>query len=344
MASEVKGWTSNNLTHGSIDSVTCYSMWPMQISDQALLAIGCVCLVISPITVSMNSFFIYALRKTDQMGSVTNKLITVMSISDVIIGSIVLPMVSAMTFLFRYGYRNCIFEFAVQYLAILFGYTSFLLLISVAIDRYLLLTKLTKYNTFMNNFRLKILVLIIFFTSNGAAIATVLIQSFYFHTATIIANILGISTVYIMYVVMLRSIKRNTASLQRNQSEKKQMMSPSSKRESKTKKQNISVAKTVKLLLGTVFLFYMPYNVLSTWWIFHRYSEDIDPGMVLNIANFASYIILFCNAIANVVVFSYGNRRLRKFVGEIFLHSKKDNESSHLTTSVNQSQMNEKSA
>ena len=195
--------------------------------------------------------------------------------------------------------RNCTFELAVQYLAYTFGYVSFFLLVSIAFDRYLHITKLNKYNLFMTKFRMRSIMLTIFFSSNGAALVTIFLHSFYYQLVLIVINSTGMGGIYIMYARVLSKLRKHNKSMENSkasslgEAEKIQQTQDLTENKSKRVKRELRVGKTVKLLLAAMMVFLIPYNAVSLAFTYYRFSQGTNPPLVVNVAGYLSIVFLF---------------------------------------------------
>eukprot|EP00794_Sanderia_malayensis_P006042 gene6042-6744_t len=373
----------------------CLTFWPLEMRESYLHAVMIIIVILSPIMLFLNIFLIHALHKVQPVKSTTEKLIVCMSASDAIIGGIVFPMLAVMLKSDALQ-QNCVFLKAVQYFAFTFGYMSYFLLIIVALDRYLHLIKLNRYNEFMNENRLRAILGAIFVFSNSLAAITVLVQSFYLVVAMNSLNVLGLTSIFGMYCSVLRSILSHAKSLARvnvmpennstasntmtetdkfysgKSSDEADSRSPNNndkhgvdrklahsdgpstsdvtestmhisridvsgrilegdsvgnsgkkkKKRSKQHKQLASnkrdqaVTRTILVLLLTVFMLYNPYNVLTIMWTKSRFNNNnnTDPDEMLTFLTLISYVMLFCNGIANVLILASSNAKIRKYV------------------------------
>lgn len=101
--------------------------------------------IISFLTVSGNSFLIYALRRTGQTGTISFIYIIQMSMSDIIMGiacALQVTMSSFATF-----ERYCWLKISVNLILGTCNFFSALMLLLIALDRYLHMTYLDRYST-----------------------------------------------------------------------------------------------------------------------------------------------------------------------------------------------------
>ena len=108
-------------------------------------------------TTAANRILLYALHKTRQFNTKSNKLTLVMNISNLSSGVITFPIatISNISSSLR---TNCIQDKAAAFAGLFFAPFSFLLLSCISIDRYFGVTKMTRYNLFLNEFRMDTMV------------------------------------------------------------------------------------------------------------------------------------------------------------------------------------------
>ena len=294
-----------DIMHSSI----CYSLWPLDVPEKHLRIWAGVFTFLSFLTIAVNSLLLLALCRTGEIQSLTTKFVAAICISDSCTGLIVLPMIVMMLKdRSREGFRSCEFRMATQYLAYVFGYFSFFMLIIIAADRYFHLTRLFRYRRFMTTRRMKELFVLTFIMSNALSVILLYVQSFYFQLILTFSNIVAILSIYIMYIRILKTIQVYPSSLDQT--------SMPNNRESFQRKRHrdLAVLKTVQILLGTIFFLYNPYNVLTCTWTFERFHKNELPGALHSILLFWSYVLIFSNPVANAVIYSYGNGRVRKYI------------------------------
>ena len=289
-------------------------MWPFDVPEGHIFAWGITCVVISPLIIAFNIILIVALVKTKDTSSFTSRYVICLSLSDIGMGSIAMPLLAIMLFV-KDLQANCAYQKAVQCIAYSFGYTSFFMLTAIGVDRYLLIKKLIRYKTLMNNFRWRLIVATIVVLSIILSVISVSAYSFPLHFTFIFANIICIGSIYLLYVKLLYRIDKQAAALV-NVSEStpgcKNAASKKSRR--RRRKRDISVARTVRLLLGAIFLLYMPYNIISIIWTYYRFQKKINPGQALSVTLFWTYVLMFVNGIINVLIYGHGNSEVRRFL------------------------------
>ena len=276
------------------------------------MAWGITCALISPIIIAFNIILITAMVKTKETSSFTARYVMCLSVSDIGMGLVAMPLICSMLFV-KDLRTNCVYQKIVQCIAYCFGYTSFFMLLAIGVDRYLLIKKLNRYKTLMNSFRWKLIVTTIIVMSITLAIITVSAYSFPLHTTFILTNIFCIGGIYLLYVKLLFRIDQQATTMM-GISEQSFVRSKSSTRKSRRRRKEISVARTIRLLLGAIFVLYMPYNITSSVWTYYRFQQNTDPGNALNVSVFWTYVLMFINGIINVLIYGHGNSKIRRFV------------------------------
>ena len=288
------------------------TMWPLEVSEGNIVAWGAVCATISPVVIAFNILLIVAMVKTKDLQSFTSRYVICLCVSDIGMGAIVLPLLCCMLFVEDLR-KSCLFQRVVQCIAYSLGYTSFFLLVAIGVDRYLLIKKLTQYNLVMSNFRWRLIVGSIAVISISLSVVTVTAYSFHLHAAFILANIVCIGGIYLLYVKLLFRVDRQSTVVKRTTT-KSLAPTVSTSMKNRKRKRDISVARTVRLLLGAIFILYMPYNVISLVWTYYRFQRKATPIPSLSVAVFWSYILMFMNGIANVLIYGHGKGKIRHFI------------------------------
>ena len=194
----------------SSNSSVCYTLWALNVPGIHITIWTATSVILTILMIAINSYTLAALYKTQQQNTTTNKLVATMCVSDISLGIIFFPLMIAMLQI-RTANRTCVFVHLVQYAALALGYTSFMLVIVIAIDRYLHLTKLNNYNLFMNEKKLKIIVVGAILSSHSiAGIMTYAKSSFILQVALNATNLIGLISVNVMYAVVIKKIKLGT--------------------------------------------------------------------------------------------------------------------------------------
>ncbi|XP_065065830.1 neuropeptides B/W receptor type 1-like [Rhopilema esculentum] len=290
----------------------CPSLWPLDMPSPHLITWSFFTALLSPITIVSNAALIYGLYKMEQLNTITNKFILVLNLSDLGFGIFILPSIAAMAAL-KGMYRNCVVELVIQYCAFLLAYFSFFMFMCVSMDRYLHVTKLKKYNKFMNEFRMKVIVVFSFITSAIIAYISIAFPSFPLQVVLNLSDLFGILFMFILYSMVFRRIATHAEKI------KKMLRDAGENSGNRETRREISATKTIRFVLGALLVLYLPYNICSAIWTYYKYQEKRNPPLIINALEYWSYIIVFFNASVNAILFAYGNSIVRRIlIGCIF--------------------------
>eukprot|EP00112_Aurelia_sp_Birch-Aquarium-sp1_P013560 Seg2880.2 transcript_id=Seg2880.2/GoldUCD/mRNA.D3Y31 product="Adenosine receptor A3" protein_id=Seg2880.2/GoldUCD/D3Y31 len=202
----------------SSNASVCYTLWALDVPRIHITIWTATSVILTILMITINLYTLAALYKTQQLNTTTNKLVAAMCVSDVSVGLIFFPLMIAMLQI-RGANRACMFMHLVEYAALALGYTSFMLVIVIAIDRYLHLTKLNKYNMFMNEKKLRIIVGGAILSSHSiAGIITYATNSFIVQVVLNTTNLVGLISVNVMYAVVIKKIKLSSKQINKKPS------------------------------------------------------------------------------------------------------------------------------
>ena len=269
------------------------------------LQIFAACLAFVSILVFIaNTTLLCLLHRSKQMNSITSRLVMLLTISDISAGFLSYPCIIAVYTIPRDS-RSCKFELAAQFIALFFGYFSFCMLMGIAFDRYVHVTKLQRYNYYMNEFTMKLMVLFsVFISAAISAISTVYSTSFFVRLAISSCNAIGLTSVCIVYLRVERRIRIHVENADRTLGQDHR----------RAKKQLIESIKTVRILLFVLVVIYLPYTITSCVWAYYKMHRNTNPGFLLDILKTISYLITFSNAWINALVYCYGNKTLWNYL------------------------------
>ena len=287
---------------------SCPSLLALDMPQSHLIMWAVMTSILSLITIMATSALIYGLYKTQQLTTITNKFILMMSISDLCTGLFVLPLIVVMICL-KDTLRNCNLELFVQYTALLFAYFSFFMLMCISTDRYIHVTKLNKYNQFMNTRRMKVATVLSLIFSVLIAYLPISFPTFWLHLALRLSNLGGVSMIFFLYSLIFRKVATHIENFKRMLEE----LGTSESTSRETKKE-LSATKTIRFVLGALLVLFVPYNICSVAWIYYKVNRQVKPPFFLNVVTYWSYILVFSNAAINGIIFGYGNSVVRRFI------------------------------
>lgn len=309
---------ANNNTETT--SYFCASIWPLDVAQIHLIIFGISQALSIPFTICANGLLVYALHKTGQFNSISNKFIFMMSLSDLFMGFIGQPMIIIMISI-QDTLRYCILEKFVEYIVFLSANFSWFMLLLISVDRYFQITKLNRYGEYMNLYRMRITIGVSFVIANGLAVILLLNPSFTLQVIFNIANVLMMSFVAMLYAYMMRRLEAHNKSMATNKrtsndkSEENDVRLRQGEKESVRESQKqLSALKTIRMLIIAIFALYGPYNIASTYWTYYKFGKKENPSLALNVFVLWAYFIVLTNAALNAIIIIYGNSTVKRFV------------------------------
>ena len=139
--------------------------------------------VLCILTVSSNTVLIYSLYKTQLHKNFTTKFVIATNLSDLLTRILVLPLwlIQLLAKMKNDQFATKGMYDALHYLGYTLGYFSGFMLFAIARDRYLHMTTLNSYNSYMNYFKMKIIITSSLVLSIIIALVSHLNPSFYLH-------------------------------------------------------------------------------------------------------------------------------------------------------------------
>ena len=260
-------------------------------------------LLVSCTSMVLNFILIYALRKRKKLGVITFKLIYILSIVDVLSGianliaSVALELEAVRT---KYAITRRI------YAAVLYPFNFFttLMILLIAVDRYLHMTRMNNYSSVMTHRRANILVT--FCALSALLNACIMEVSYHFDfykwflTALCAVGIVSIIVSFILYYTALRSLTKsiNSGSLA-------------------TQNRNIrnaerEISKVVFLILTCLVLTVTPNYICTLLWL------HIPTKKWTMMALGTSYTTFYLNSTLNATIMIFFSRDLRNCVRDMF--------------------------
>ncbi|XP_065065711.1 histamine H2 receptor-like [Rhopilema esculentum] len=291
----------------------CLSLVPNNPGNPNTTIAGTILIIFIFFNILSNSLLIFALYKSKQLRTFSNKFILIMTVSDLCFGIFAQPVLGA--FWISSGQRKCLelksFEFTVIFLV----YISVLMILLISLDRYLHVTKPIRYQTMMNNNRMTLLVVSCFISGLVAATITVIWVSFYRQLTIVIFNFL-LKTVFL--ILNTKTLK----TLERHYKNAVFRFQPGNRKEtSNFRTERLAAVKTIRLVLGLFLACYTPYNICSVFWAYHGFKRDSADGVLLETIYIWSCVIAASISFLNSLIFMRGNTKCRRVVGSLFCKS-----------------------
>ena len=195
----------------------CMTILALDVSSNYKITFAALYAMLSLATIAANSLLIYTLHKTQQLKTISNKFILVMNLSDLVLGSFGFPAL-AVIYKMKYVLKTCILEHITSHLMISLSYFSFFMLACIAIDRYLLVTKLNQYSLYMNEVRMKIMIVVCFVIATGTATLMLLLATFELHVIITCNGVIFIIFIFIVYVNLIERLKAHVKRMEMSKS------------------------------------------------------------------------------------------------------------------------------
>lgn len=277
-----------------------------------------ICLgILCPLTVISNCLLIFALRKTKQLNTYSNKMITAMSSCDLIMGLILQPALIVMFFMKR-SMTICYFIVFITLGATIMLHTSALLSVLISIDRYLQVTKLKRYSVYMNASRMKVSIGLCFVLGACMSFFYALHRSFDTRTLITVVSISLLLFVCILYSVILRKLQNhldgNSTRTRRAGENANPVAIQNQADSSLNSRSHLSAIKTLRVLQVTMLILYSPYLIITILRNCYSLHLRISPPQMWNEALIWSIIIVECNAWVNAWILIHGNSRCRRYL------------------------------
>lgn len=282
--------------------------------------------IVTFLTIISNTTLIYALHKTKQLNTISMKLILIMSLSDLGFGIFAIPTMIASSAIDNV-IQSCVLEKIAAYLVSSFAYFSFGLLICISVDRYLQVTKLNRYTSYMNNICMKVSVALSFAIANAISLVSLLHLSFV--GQVIISGITTFSLAFMaavntaLLLKLHKHAKTSNISIKRCQRmEQRTGLKNIRKTENtaegisvnESHRKQLSAIKTIQVLLVFILATYIPYNVMSTYWSYYKIFKKIEPDLAITMSYHFSCLFIALNTSGNAWIIIHGNRQCRRFV------------------------------
>ena len=195
----------------------CTSLIPSvrYFSQQVLWLLRITNSIIGLLNVFGNSLLIYALKKTGQTTTLSIQLIVLMSVSDVINGTVALSLINIL--LWEQFDSDCYLKVTAQFLHRIFLVYSFQIVLLIAVDRFLHMKYLLRYQLIMPKRRMRNLICFTFsFYTLNAFFSSMPFFKVYMKIGNMVHTVLaavGMIAVFVLYYKTMRAINRRVTSM-----------------------------------------------------------------------------------------------------------------------------------
>ena len=253
--------------------------------------------------IAINFLLICAIRKRRKLRVITYKLIYIQSIADcftgvcILIGDVVMEILSStkdgtMALKVSLGIKNPLISFGV------------LMILIIAIDRYLHMTRMHSYNLVMTHRKANILVICYALFAVLYACFKGISSHYDFYAELIITmTVLGLACTMIILVLYYRALRSITNHV-RNETLSAENRS--------IRNAGKEVSKAVFLILTCLLITMIPAIVFTSCLVFMQSHKWIEVAM------YASYIFFNLNPTLNAIFIIYFSRDLRRCVRQFF--------------------------
>ena len=313
-------------------TLQCQTIYPPRdgIKSEHLVAISSFNTISTFINISVNIFLIYSLCKLELIRKTSYKFIFCLCIGDGCVGLLTQPTFSALL-LINTIKNKCIFEIAIHSLQTAFSQFSVLMILIITMDRFLHMTYLTRYNTYMTKKRgliliaTNIIITMIIVVSN--IIASIYKFHFAVHTAIITINTIIFIIIFIIYTKTYLAIRSRVHDSSFNKltlpvlNAGSMIVNPGFKQSERSKIQHHqNFGKAMIFVLLTLGVCYLPYFSFIAHISYLRYqcNTRISNGDWRIIGLFWSMQFVYLNSTANALIVIASSRQLRQFTSNCF--------------------------
>ena len=285
----------------------CLMQMPMIIGGVNEFIIGLFLIPLAFFNIVTNILLIFALYKSKLFRSLSHKYILVMTFSDLCLGLSAIPTLGV--FFILGDQQKCLVMKIIEFWILFCEYISVLMMICISADRYLHVTKPTQYQTLMNGFRLRIIIVICLLLALLFAIFCVTQTFFYVQLVVTIGNIS-----LLLSLIVLN--KRTIGTLKEHQKSTLLRLQNANKLGINTRNydKELSAVMTVRLVLATNLICYLPFIITNVIWTYYRMKLNQDPGLVISALYEWSAVILFSASVVNSLIIIHGNTKCRRAI------------------------------
>eukprot|EP00112_Aurelia_sp_Birch-Aquarium-sp1_P011625 Seg2443.1 transcript_id=Seg2443.1/GoldUCD/mRNA.D3Y31 product="Beta-1 adrenergic receptor" protein_id=Seg2443.1/GoldUCD/D3Y31 len=313
----------------------CMTLISFDLPRNHQVALTTAYILLAIVTMLSNAVLMYTLFKTKQLNTISSKLIIVMSISDLCMGAIALPII-AFRFMKIKVLKGCALDKASAYITLYLAFFSFLMLYCISVDRYFKVMKMTRYNLYMNDLRMKLMIITSIVVAAIIPFVSLMYPSF---SQQVVAALVGsflVTLAIILYVPLLRRLRNH-----RKQFNELKRIGPNNhadsanggtetfnsttegtnamalNRPTENWNSQLSAIKTMQILLIFLIVTYAPYHFISCWWMYYKFHKKTDPDLHVTLIYAWSIFVSLSNAGGNSWIIIVGNKRSRKFVSSL---------------------------
>lgn len=305
----------------------CQSVFPSRadLRDSSFAFLTSANVILTVLNIGVNIFLIYALSSTKQLKKISCRLIMYLSLSDICVGLLVQNPVTVLLTLFKKN-SNCPLELTGQSTSYIFPQISGVMIMIIAIDRWLHMKFLNRYSSLMNKRRAHLMVLanvcLALLIAAASVLASLYDFFFIFNAILVVTDVSVVVVIYISYVSTFKSVRTQLASIRKRNKETNNRLESSSAEKStlrkKPKKLDTELAKTMIFILTSLTVCYLPYFIVGLYWSYIRYQEKSKTGEALDTVLWCCFILVYLNSTLNAAIFIKRNKKAYGLLKNIF--------------------------
>ena len=292
-------------------SSLCLSLVSNQAGRKSTTLIGCLMMLIFVCNIVANTLLAFALFKSKQLRTLSNKYIFVMIVVDMCLGISVI--LEAGVFSIAGSKRSCSHIKAVQFYGLFLEFFSCSMILCISTDRYLHVAKPFRYHAV--KYVLQMNISLIAWLSCGLVVCAIYLiwPSFYLHLVYVLFIIFIMLAFLVINTKTLSILKRH----QNNTVAHLQNESPLAESLNSIRSERLTAVKTIRLVLAAVFICYFPFNITSTILTYYNLKRKSDPGDTFKLLYSLSSAVMFSASFVNSLIIIHGNRKCRRIISSI---------------------------
>ena len=292
----------------------CQSICPdvSHLSKSHRLALFSFSAALIPITLISNSVVIIGLFQSKSSGS--KLLIVFLCITDLLVGSLLLPLSSAYI-LSQAVHTSCKAKFAIQFLSYTLLSLDFTTVLAIGIERLIVLKYPMQDLFFRWQAVRKYVLMCIIFCALLLASITVLVAAYSdvyyaFSFAYLVILVALSATLVSCYTIVCRHVQSSVKKLYNGKDNHIQSRS-------KQLRHDMALARSVTVILSFQLSMWTPYFVTMIFWNWEMFKFG-KPKQLSSTILVWTFLPLFVNSSANVFIYSYHNRPLRQYLVQTY--------------------------
>ena len=283
--------------------------------------------LISLLIILVNIVLIYTMYKTGQYNTVSNKLLILLSASDLVTGIFLPPYYAFIA----YEIESCGLKKTVEIIWLISLYFSFNISCCITVDRYLHIKKSTRYQEIMTNFRLIIVIGAAFFIATINIIALTILPSFLIVLFSCLLSICSIVIMAILNWLMKRSLKSHNTKMESRFSYASNATADQSVigtksvntgvnfQQNEPVKRQFQAVKTIKYLLISLAILFVPIDFINVVFAYIYFVSKSFPPLGVRFGVYFAALMFISNSWVNALIIASGNKRCKTYISSHFL-------------------------